>query len=492
MSTVPKTTLLSVVAAASTAAAINYVPDWKSYQQTGNPADIVSSPTVASAIGTKVDAVNGQAQGLQIQGGTQTVTAPALDRGASIANTLYVDRATANLTASLRADLSQLGFLNTYSNTVSVCGSGCDYTRVSDAVPAAIAMAHRFTTTGVIQVMVSDGTYNETNQVFTNDPYGRFVQVIGDTTNPANVVLNFTNTKGTNLGGFSAYNGGRFGLIDGMTITTPADGTGALASVDSSGRNIWNAQSYGAAIQAYGAGSAINLGSHLIVSNFYYGLVADNNAGIDAPSGGVSIIKSGDANAMARGGGVIVCTPCTATDASDYTTPSTAVLGSNFIAERGGSLYIDGSTASKALVNGILALSNGAGWAHNVSLTGGLNNAGNGFAVWEGGVLELTGSSATKYTNGVSAQNYSYASVDGMTLNANAVGIMSDGGRIEGSGATITNNTSYGIQALHQGSVVMYGTVSKMSGNAANFGQQASGTQSASNTTYTASSIDVQ
>jgi len=38
----------------------NFRPNWKSYQTTGNPADIVLSPEVASAFGNKVDAVGGE------------------------------------------------------------------------------------------------------------------------------------------------------------------------------------------------------------------------------------------------------------------------------------------------------------------------------------------------------------------------------------------------------------------------------------------------
>lgn len=38
----------------------NTTPPWLSYQQTGNPANIVDSPTVAAAIGGKVDATGGQ------------------------------------------------------------------------------------------------------------------------------------------------------------------------------------------------------------------------------------------------------------------------------------------------------------------------------------------------------------------------------------------------------------------------------------------------
>lgn len=52
--------LLLAVPVVAFAAPENYTPPWQSYQETGNVADIITSPTVAKAIGGKVDAVNGQ------------------------------------------------------------------------------------------------------------------------------------------------------------------------------------------------------------------------------------------------------------------------------------------------------------------------------------------------------------------------------------------------------------------------------------------------
>ncbi|GBQ69610.1 hypothetical protein AA103196_2260 [Ameyamaea chiangmaiensis NBRC 103196] len=42
----------------------NWTPGWQSYAATDDPADIVTSPTVAAAIGTKVDAQGGQTENL--------------------------------------------------------------------------------------------------------------------------------------------------------------------------------------------------------------------------------------------------------------------------------------------------------------------------------------------------------------------------------------------------------------------------------------------
>ncbi|MBS0982135.1 glycosyl hydrolase family 28-related protein [Gluconobacter cerinus] len=51
---------------------VNFVPNWRSYTQTRNPADLVHSPDVAAIIGRKVDAINGQAQGLSVSAGASS------------------------------------------------------------------------------------------------------------------------------------------------------------------------------------------------------------------------------------------------------------------------------------------------------------------------------------------------------------------------------------------------------------------------------------
>lgn len=374
--------------------------------------------------------------------------------------------------------------------TWTVCASGCQYSNPLDAWTAALSV--NFLNNSILTIMISDGFYNINNQMFTTSVHMKNVHIIGNKVNPSAVVLNFTHTKGTNFSGFSAYNGGAIGLIDGLTLQTPTDGSGALTSTDAMGRHIWNNQSYGAGIQAYGAGSNIELGSHVIIHGFYYSMVADNNGGIDAPQGGISMSLSGDVNAMARGGGVIVCTPCTATDASDYTHP-TNTLGANYDAERGGSLYIDGSTGSKSLVAGVVGLTGGHIWAHKLMLNGGLvSTTGQGAWITENSSAEFTGSEISGYNIGINAANGGYADLDACNIHANAIGIRADGGRITGSAAIIRNNTTYGIQALHQGSVLMFNTYDKMNKNNANFSTQATGTEDISKTVYTMSSIDVQ
>lgn len=421
----------------------------------------------------------------------QTLTAPTINggvettfptdkpgaAGTAIPNTFWVD--------SYYTPKSTFISSNT---TWTVCASGCNYTNPlnawNDAVHANII------NNSTLTISISDGTYNIAGNFYTQTTETQHVHVIGDTADNSKVVLNFINTKGNNVSGFSAYDGGKIGLIDGVTITQASDGTGALASTDSSNRQIWNSQSYGAGIQAYGAGSQIRLGSHINVSYFYYSVVADNNGVVDAPSGGVTGEHAGDVNFMARGGGVIVCTPCTAAYASDYTDPSNT-LGSNYDAERNGSLYIDGSTGSNSLVNGLVGITGGAIWAHNTKWTGGLNGGGNGVSLWSGSHAELDTCNITGYSNGADVTNASVGDFSGCTVTGMPVGLNIDGGTITGSNLVITNNTT-GINVMHNGTGIFYNTWSNMTGNTTNYSVESAGTRSPSGTTYTASSLDLQ
>lgn len=375
--------------------------------------------------------------------------------------------------------------------TWTVCLFGCNYRNILDAWNAALKV--NFSNEARLTIRVADGFYSLDNQIFTNVTKTQYVRIIGNTTTPSKVILNFNNTKGTNFSGFSVYGGGKIGLIDGVTIQAPTDGTGALLSTDHLGRHTWNSQSYGSGVIAYGAGSNINIGNHVIIRNFYYSMTADNNGGIDAPQGGVSMALAGDVNAMARGGGVIVCTPCTATDVSDYTNPEIQ-LGSNYDAERGGSLYIDGSTGSKSLIAAITGLTGGHIWAHNVKISESLIFA-SGRGAWIAGnaAAEFTGCDVSGYNIGVNVADGGYADLGKCNIHGNGQsGVTADGGRVTGNSVFITCNKTYGIQSIHQGEVIMFHTYAKMKGNGTNFSVQPAGVERMSGSPYTASSIDLQ
>ncbi|AAW62095.1 hypothetical protein [Gluconobacter oxydans] len=83
----------------------NAKPAWKSYMTTGNPSDIVSSPTVAAAIGAKVDATNGQSLGQTIR--SSTIQAGSLDGLQTVGN---VGTASRTLSAYLSDAVNVLNY----------------------------------------------------------------------------------------------------------------------------------------------------------------------------------------------------------------------------------------------------------------------------------------------------------------------------------------------------------------------------------------------
>lgn len=428
----------------------------------------------------------------QMKNGIQNELSKINNNSKSIYSKFYMSLAVKNTISEIRSDLSKIGFQVSYKKTINVCQLGCSYSDPIAAWSDAISQAHKLNGTQIIEIDIGDGNYHLKNNFYVPDPMGRYINIVGNTMSPQKVVLNFSGTKGTNFNAFIASNGGMIGMIDGVTITQPTDGSGALASTDSRGQHTWNLQSYGGAVVAYGAGSNIQLGPHVIIKNFYYSLVADDLGGLYAPTG-LTMSVAGDVNAMARGGGTIVCLNCKASDVSDVTMSSNP-LGSNFDAERGGTLYIDGSTGSKSLVNGLVAQTGGSVWAHNTTFTGPLiSGKGSAITGWTGGEIEATGSLLVGgYYSGVSSSDMAIVTCDTCTISGHKVGVVADGGRVKGRSMTITNNAAYGIQALHQGSVIAFSTYAKMHGNGVNFSNSAAGTTSLSGSSYTASSIDVQ
>lgn len=158
----------------------NTTPPWKSYLTTQDPADIVKSTTVAAAIGTKVDATNGQASNLTVQGGSFTgVTldetsklpvATTTSAGTVIAGTGLSINATGVLSVSYSytlqpATTSTLGGIKVGSN-LTVASDG---TLSATAYKLAIAST---TTLGGIRVgtglsITSDGVLSTSRSSYT-------------------------------------------------------------------------------------------------------------------------------------------------------------------------------------------------------------------------------------------------------------------------------------------------------------------------------------
>lgn len=334
--------------------------------------------------------------------------------------------------------------------TLTVCATGCDHAEPLAAwVEAAARVQHPGES---VLIKISDGTYPVHDQFFTDCPCTERIQVIGNPGAPEKVVLDFVNINGTNFSGFAASNGGRIGLVDGVLIR----GNGART-----GRTEWRRDSYGAAVLAQGSGSSVSLGPHVIVDSFYYGILADQGGHVTGD--GSTFRNAGDANLLARFGGVIQCRGCSARTAAHIFDNGAETLGYNALAE-GGSLYVDGSNFGDAQVACVAAQSNGLAWAHRVTATGCL---GSGARASQNGFLELNNAHLSRSTVGVYATTGGGLNLDAAEMDHNArEGVLLDGGHAAGSRVSVHDNGASGIKVMKQGRGEFYKTSPLLTGNA--------------------------
>ncbi len=184
--------LVSIGTASAATFPSNTTPAWKSYMATGNTADIVSSPTVAAAIGGKVDATNGQSLNQTLQ--SPTITGGTLS-GTSIASvnlSASTSTATGGNTSRTLADRA--------NDTVSVLDYG--------ASPTASAATNGTAVTSALAAA-------QASSQWLNFPYRSAGYSISGT---------FTN----NALGYFNFGGN---VLSGAGIGTPGTGAGTLNSL---------------------------------------------------------------------------------------------------------------------------------------------------------------------------------------------------------------------------------------------------------------------
>ncbi|QDH14217.1 hypothetical protein E3E12_08485 [Formicincola oecophyllae] len=371
----------------------------------------------------------------------------------------------------------------------TVCPTGCAFSSPLAAFRDALgdpALAQ-----GVITIHIQDGTYPVNDQFYVDNPWGGNIHLVGNTDHPERVVLVFNNIAGTNFNGFFATDGGRIGLIDGMTI----NGSGAQSAHSASGTS-WRLQSYGGGITARYGGKIV-VGPHVSVNHFYYSLMADQGGIINAPSGHVTGTDAGDVNFFARHNGVLHCENCTADRAVDTT--GGPVLGCNFMAEEGGSLTVNGSVGSNGRVGGLCILTASHAWGHDLHLLGGLpddNGQPQGWGLWatENGYAETYGSHVEGYQKGVYVNDGAGLDLSNDVIANNVLaGVVADGGHVDGSHVTSTNNGGLGYQAFHQGRILVYDSRALSVGNKGGLaGAEQASDGNMQDDTYTASTVVVE
>lgn len=333
----------------------------------------------------------------------------------------------------------------------TVCSKRCDFTGPLEAWNAA-RRAVMFGQFASITIKVADGAYDVADQFYTDQSGTATVHLVGNVEAPRKVVFNFTKIAGTNLSGFVAERGGGVGQarapgVDGVTL----NGEGARTA-----RTVWENQSYGAGALALGSGSNIYFGPHVVVQNFYYGVLADQGGRFVGDGG--TFQNAGDSNLLARFGGVVQCLSCTlATAAHLFTNAYGAaeVLGRNALAEGSASMYIDGSNATDAEVACISAHTNASVWAHGVVAQ---SCAKYGAEAQQNGMIELGRSRITYSGVGAYADTGGRLNVDGLELANNRFdGLNVNGGAATGSGLKSHDNAGYGVRVLNAGRAELYG-----------------------------------
>ena len=132
-----------------------------------------------------------------------------------------------------------------------------------------------------VTIQVADGTYNDCPTIVLDHPYGSRIEIIGNTSSPGSVVLNFVANHG-----IEASRGNTIGKIDGFTIA------GDLTDYY---HGVWARDN-----------ASIILGPNMIVQGFWCGILARRNGTVLAE--GITVrnctetgLNCGDATIFANG-----------------------------------------------------------------------------------------------------------------------------------------------------------------------------------------------
>lgn len=105
----------------------------------------------------------------------------------------------------------------------------------------------------IVTIQIEDGVYNLSSMIEPYHSEGKNIRIIGNTTDPSQVVLNFTGVHG-----FQLYSSSTIGLIDGITLV---------------GDN--SCPCYGVYVSD---NSKVGIGNNMVIRNFEYGVVFRNNS----------------------------------------------------------------------------------------------------------------------------------------------------------------------------------------------------------------------
>jgi len=313
-----------------------------------------------------------------------------------------------------------LGYTNLYGEGKFSYGGGLlpigdVYSSVTLNVPSQfadinVALAYlnkRYIDNGVtVTIKIADGTYTYGTSgspisITPSHPQGNQIQIIGNTTTPANVVLQFY--QANNTPAFWIKNNYALGFIDGVTIN-------ALDGWQSN--YTWNAgiSPYGFGIWAY-MGGTVTVGVNVYINKFYYGMRSELDGHIYCQNNGSTgpyIAYAGDCGIHAFNGGVVEARYAHCSYCGD----SSQNLGYGFLAEMG-SLICNNGFAVYNYVAGVGALTGGSLWAFNVN-----SSHNNQYGYWAANGGRIEASQSTGSYNGTTASHANYSAFTGGVINA--------------------------------------------------------------------------
>lgn len=221
-------------------------------------------------------------------------------------------------------------------------------------------LTKRINNGSTVIIKVADGTYNVASTINIYHLDGMSIKILGNTSNPALCVLNFTTS------GFMVFPGRSLLEINGFTINSTIPQSNATATLG-----------------ILASGGIINrVGPNIVVNNFYYGISAWHNGYINC--GGVKVTNSGDCGIWSFIGSHIICDDAEVSGSND----SANGLGGGIVAEFGSSIQANRVYTHDNWLAGICCISNSAirAWSSKNN-----NNGKHGIFVGSGGRVEIFG-----------------------------------------------------------------------------------------------------